>query len=429
MSSAIASSSSGASSAAAAAAGPQPALEIGGRFPVLRVADGQWYPAEIVHKRETADRANSQEYFIHYLDFDRRLDEWVGIDRIDVSNPAGTLESAGLDPLASSGGDKTRLTRHQKRKFHEIHHVPQSVEEMDAATAALEREHQELTKVKYIDLIQIGKYEITTWYFSPYPDEYGKQTKLWICEYCLKYMGLEKSHRYHLSQCEYRQPPGREIYRKGNLSVFEVDGKQRKLYCQCLCLLAKLFLDHKTLYFDVSGFLFYILCEVDRHGCHIVGYFSKEKDSPDSNNLACILTLPPHQRKGYGKLLISLSYELARVEGLVGGPEKPLSDLGKVTYRSYWEYAILDYIQSHPSCTVRDICSATAISRDDVQDTLHGLGLLQYWRGSYDLCLPQRTVQEHLLRILPRKPQLIDAACLQWSPLYPKSPKAEKRVR
>ena len=38
---------------------------------------------------------------------------------------------------------------------------------------------------------------------------------------------------------------GDEIYRDGNLSVFEVDGKENKVYCQNLCLLAKLFLDHK----------------------------------------------------------------------------------------------------------------------------------------------------------------------------------------
>jgi len=56
----------------------------------------------------------------------------------------------------------------------------------------------QITKVKYIDKVQIGKYEIDTWYFSPYPEEYGKQTKLWICEWCLKYMKLEKSYRYHM---------------------------------------------------------------------------------------------------------------------------------------------------------------------------------------------------------------------------------------
>jgi histone acetyltransferase MYST1 len=146
---------------------------------------------------------------------------------------------------------------------------------MDPTTAALEKEHEAITKVKYIDRIQFGKYEIDTWYFSPYPEEYGKQSKLYICEFCLKYMKLEKTYRYHMSECTSRQPPGKEIYRKGPLSVFEVDGKDLKIYCQNLCLLAKLFLDHKTLYFDVEPFLFYILCDVDKHGAHLVGYFSK----------------------------------------------------------------------------------------------------------------------------------------------------------
>ena len=49
--------------------------------------------------------------------------------------------------------------------------------------------------------------------------------------------------------------------------------------------MAKLFLDHKTLYFDVEPFLFYILCEVDKQGAHIVGYFSKEKESPDGKSI------------------------------------------------------------------------------------------------------------------------------------------------
>jgi len=48
-----------------------------------------------------------------------------------------------------------------------------------------------------------------------------------------------------------------------------------QVYCQNLCLLAKLFLDHKTLYFDVEPFLFYVMTENDTNGCHILGYFSK----------------------------------------------------------------------------------------------------------------------------------------------------------
>jgi hypothetical protein len=40
-----------------------------------------------------------------------------------------------------------------------------------------------------------------------------------------------------------------------------------QVYCQSLCLLSKLFLDHKTLYYDVDPFLFYVLCEKDERGC------------------------------------------------------------------------------------------------------------------------------------------------------------------
>ena len=46
-------------------------------------------------------------------------------------------------------------------------------------------------------------------------------------------------------------------------------------YCQNLCLVAKLFLDHKTLYLEVEPFLFYVLTENDQSGCHMIGYFSK----------------------------------------------------------------------------------------------------------------------------------------------------------
>jgi hypothetical protein len=109
----------------------------------------------------------------------------------------------------------------------------------------------------------------------------------------------------HMCKCELRHPPGDEIYRDGRLSVFEVDGRKNKIYCQNLCLLSKLFLDHKTLYYDVDPFLFYILTERDERGCQLVGYFSKEKDSPQDHNLACIMTMPQVRQSHVRALLLS----------------------------------------------------------------------------------------------------------------------------
>jgi len=151
-----------------------------------------------------------------------------------------------------------------------------------------------------------------------------------------------------------RHPPGNEIYRKGKVSMFEVDGMAQREYSQNLCYLAKLFLDHKTLYYDVDPFLFYVLCESDEFGYHPVGYYSKEKYSDVGYNLACILTFPCHQRKGYGRFLIDFSYALSKREEKVGSPEKPMSDLGQQAYKPYWTSTIVDYLdrnrgESHKS--------------------------------------------------------------------------------
>lgn len=135
-------------------------------------------------------------------------------------------------------------------------------------------------------------------------------SKLFLCEFCLKYMKSRSILDRHMTKCFWRHPPATEIYRKDNLSVFEVDGNVNKIYCQNLCLLAKLFLDHKTLYYDVEPFLFYVLTINDRKGCHLIGYFSKEKLCQQKYNVSCIMTMPQYQRQGYGRFLIHFSQYL-----------------------------------------------------------------------------------------------------------------------
>ena len=50
--------------------------------------------------------------------------------------------------------------------------------------------------------------------------------------------------------------------------------------------MAKLFLENKTLYFDVEPFLFYVLTQWDKRGAHMLGYFSKVK----GKGYVCVLT-------------------------------------------------------------------------------------------------------------------------------------------
>jgi histone acetyltransferase MYST1 len=57
-------------------------------------------------------------------------------------------------------------------------------------------------------------------------------------------------------KCNIRHPPGHEIYRSQeqnvNISVFEVDGRKEKTYCENLCYISKLFLDHKYVKYEAS---------------------------------------------------------------------------------------------------------------------------------------------------------------------------------
>ena len=102
----------------------------------------------------------------------------------------------------------------------------------------------------------------------------------------------------------------------------------------------------------------------------MVGYFSKEKESAENYNVACILTLPQHQRHGYGKLLIEFSYELSKKEGKLGSPEKPLSDLGLLSYRAYWGETIVDLLlNTQEELSIDDIAQKTAITHVDIMNT------------------------------------------------------------
>uniref|UniRef100_A0A8C8CCZ0 Histone acetyltransferase KAT5 n=1 Tax=Oncorhynchus tshawytscha TaxID=74940 RepID=A0A8C8CCZ0_ONCTS len=479
----------------------------GCRLPVLRKNqenEDEWPLAEILSVKEIPGR---KLYYVHYIDFNKRLDEWVTPERLDMkklqfpkkeaktptknglpgSRPSSPerevkrkAESVSLATQVSPATPVPSLpglaeasqvsvypavrdtnTFNLKSNAHDDHeqltslttvhqhfitfplicfprcanvYLPPGEDSQDSSdgipsaprmTGSLvsDRSHDDIvTRMKNIDCIELGRHRLKPWYFSPYPQELTTLPILYLCEFCLKYLKSLKCLQRHLTKCNLRHPPGNEIYRKGTISFFEIDGRKNKTYSQNLCLLAKCFLDHKTLYYDTDPFLFYVMTEYDSKGFHIVGYFSKEKESTEDYNVACILTLPPYQRRGYGKLLIEFSYELSKVEGKTGTPEKPLSDLGLLSYRSYWSQTILEILMDlkpdngeRPQITINEISEITSVKKEDVISTLQYLNLINYYKGQYILTLSEDIVEGHE-RAMQKRHLPIDPKCLHFTP-------------
>ncbi|KAJ5156020.1 hypothetical protein N7492_008823 [Penicillium capsulatum] len=259
--------------------------------------------------------------------------------------------------------------------------------------------------------VVLGDLLFQPWYQSIYPEDLvAKDAEhLYVCGWCFRYSGDKGAFAAHTRACIHRlTPPGNKVYDHGGYSVWEVDGEEHKLFGQNLSLFAKLFLDHKTVFFDVSTFMYYILTFTDPETpdtYNVLGFYSKEKLSWDANNLACICVFPPYQHKQLGKLLMGVSYKLSGWEspgGYIGGPEKPLSDLGQRSYNRFWAERIARYLlcgtrlvrndpgdqalsdgpkdsrkrPSHETITVEDISRGTGMLNEDVITAVKFMGIV-----------------------------------------------------
>ena len=80
---------------------------------------------------------------------------------------------------------------------------------------------------------------------------------------------------------------------------------------------------------------------------------------------------------GYGTVLIEFSYALSMIEKIPGTPERPLSDLGHLTYVKCWSRKIIGVLlelekTNQQEISIQTIIDKTGIIYDDIFYVLQG---------------------------------------------------------
>ncbi len=112
-----------------------------------------------------------------------------------------------------------------------------------------------------------------------------------------------------------------------------------------------------------------------------------------------------------------MSYELNKKEGKIGSPEKPLTDLGRVGYLSYWTFTVLTLIEStrksSKSLSIAEISKRTSITEDDIIETFRNLNAIKQVKGKHIISLSDSLVDQYL-KYANKKIRLCDPKYLTW---------------
>lgn len=79
------------------------------------------------------------------------------------------------------------------------------------ASEKIEEDLKNQPNTKGTKYIEMGRFEMEVWYQSPYPEDYARLPKLYICEFCLRYMKSKTILQRHAYKCVWRHPPGEEV--------------------------------------------------------------------------------------------------------------------------------------------------------------------------------------------------------------------------
>jgi hypothetical protein len=149
---------------------------------------------------------NSNKFYVHFLNYEKRMDNWIFpnniikvikqstsdlcMQKLNSSNNYNNLPNISA---FSSILDQDKKSGKKSNTSNIITMLTRKRSNLNAKDDYEDNHFDVNSKIKNIEIIYIGMYEIETWYYSPYPFESSESKKLYICEYCLKYMHLKES--------------------------------------------------------------------------------------------------------------------------------------------------------------------------------------------------------------------------------------------
>ncbi|GCC39588.1 hypothetical protein chiPu_0023468, partial [Chiloscyllium punctatum] len=113
-------------------------------------------------------------------------------------------------------------------------------------------------------------------------------------------------------------------------------------------------------------------------------------------------------------------YLLSKREGQAGSPEKPLSDLGRLSYMAYWKSVILECLhQCHDKqLSIKKLSKLTGICPQDITTILQHLKMLQFRNDRFLVIRREKLIQEHMAKLQTNPRQIeVDPDSLRWTPL------------
>ena len=154
--------------------------KMGNEWKVARIVEAQIIEGTVAASASNGKKATAGaakfKYYVTFHDENRRLDRWVQETEVIVDTAKILDELKSREKVAN-------LKKHEETNlFENDEHLGMDKKAM--------QDHEEATKIKTINMIELGGSVLDTWYFSPFPREFHRDI-VYVCDYCLNFF-LEK---------------------------------------------------------------------------------------------------------------------------------------------------------------------------------------------------------------------------------------------